>query len=102
MAARWKFNERRLRTKADKAVTFPLWRARPSPSCGAESNENIVSSQKKMGIIYIIGLFYWDANCIALNSLLKRRLELSQHKGSLNYPQFLMRARSGSGLEQSI
>jgi len=55
---------------------------------------NVGSSQKQMGIIYIIGLFYWDANFIALNSLLKRRLKLNQHKELLNYPQSPMQARS--------
>lgn len=94
VVSRWKFNERRLRSQADKAVTFPLWWARGSLSWGAEINEHVGSSQKQMGIIYIIRLFYWDANFTVLSSLLKRSLELSQHKESLNYLQFLLQACS--------
>lgn len=48
-----------------------------------------------MGISSITGLVYWDENSIALNSGLKRSIELSQHKESLNYLQFLPQARSG-------
>lgn len=93
-ASRWRFNEGRLRSRADKAVTFPPWWARPSSSWGAEINEYGASSQKQMGLIYLIGLFYWDANFVVLNSLLERSLELSQHKKSQCYPLFLMRACS--------
>lgn len=92
-ASRWRFNEGRLRSRADKAVTFPPWWARPSSSWGAEINESGASSQKQMGLIYLVGLFYWDANFVVLNSLLERSLELSQHKKS-RYPLFLMRVCS--------